>query len=159
METPDSSDLTGRLYELEQAIWSKENTDAFNNATSIAEHENALRALSREQQVAFVATYLDMEVMNGGFAQWCTNLAGVFTGEAIRITQEIGATELSSLIESLTQRLPVGLFSNLQSESDMAYHALTEAHWEFLDSCGEKYEYELQDDFLRLACEAAGIEL
>ncbi len=98
----------------------------------------AFRSLPFGLQMVYATTKLEMEVHNGGFAQYFWNISGIFVEEAIEGYRKLGATEHARIVEiaytAITQELPVfnkyrGLntleaFSEFRKESQLGSHNL-----------------------------------
>ena len=153
------TDYLQPLVDLQEQLWTEENTAKFNRADGNRRlARNSLRSLPAELQVAFVVTYLDTQVINGGFDQWITNPTGVYVEESARVAREIGAVGVASLIESIVDRLPKQALADSQAARIGALSSLSDDDVAFLDQCDETY-FDLRIEFLKLACCAAGIEV
>ena len=113
------------------------------------EYGDRMEALSEAERIFYVNNSLEMEVNNGGFAQFFFNSSGAFAAEVEQSLRAIGADATADIckkaVEAFGQPLPLD-----QLERDKLLEEIfTDEIAEILDGCDETF-FQYQDDLAAL---------
>lgn len=104
-----------------------------------------IAGLSKPERVFYITQTLEMEVNNGGFAQFFHNSSGAFSNELTAAFGEIGAQTTACIckkaIDALGQDIPV----DREKREEMLDRIETDKIDEILDACDNAF-YDYEDD-------------
>lgn len=143
-----TEDIKKEMFEMSiDEIWEIDNTINFVVEMSgylgrKSDYGKNINKLSEPERVIYITQELEMEVNNGGFAQYLYNQGGDFVNELVQAYTELGAPKTAEIcktaMDALGEKLPTG-----RGEWEEFLDNLDDEVYGILSECDDAfYEYE-----------------
>ena len=107
------------------------------------EYGDNMDALSDSERIFFITQTCEMEVNNGGFAQFFDNSGGNFAGELVNAFQKIGATKTAKICRTALNVFGEELPSDLEERRELLDKLRSDEIDNILNECDTAfYQYE-----------------
>lgn len=129
-------------------IWKIEDANDFivelaDHVMQKCEYGNSMDRLNRSERVFYITQACEMEVNNGGFAQFFDNASGNFAQETVGAFQEIGAPKTAETCKTALKAFGQELPSDWEERRDLLDELANDEIAEILNKCdGAFYRYE-----------------
>ncbi len=137
-------------------IWNIENKNNFVIEMSMylaqkCEYGDKIEALNEKQRVIYITQAVEMEVNNGGFAQYFFNSSGDFANEIVDAYRKIGAEKTAKICEKAIS-IYGGEVPKDRAQREDVLTADDENIDKLLEECDNKF-FEYEDDLIELSYE------